>query len=367
MKQLARYLLCSVTISAFLISCQVNEPVKPNRILTSDDVPQIVLTQTDYDSVQVSLAQPIQLSEQLLKAIYIDIAVATGQQLLSDTLKPHYEKGTDGWKVNLTKTYGFADSVTAINVNLQMHQRYNEAITRSASLQCLKYPYPSARIILSFKDIKDIGGYGVQDLAIRNQHVYLFGFGADGAWDYDHENHKIKYLFVTGFGGDYMTVTDTALYCDFADYEIGRYSFHKEKFYFNSSLNDSIEAHSKGRWITGITKQNSTIIALTDGYPATVFWITPDLKLVRWQNIDYHFYSESGIAYTDSTLYTAHNYDKPIIMRYDLSQEKLLTNLMAPSREIWGIDIIGDWLYFVDNAKMIVGAVPLGALKILPQ
>jgi|GEM_PF-5472495 len=369
MKQTARYLLCSISISAFLISCQVEEPVKPNQIMTSEDIPQLILTQTDYDSVQVSLEQPIHMSDQLVASIYVDIVTARGQKILSDTLQPSYQKVANGWEINLTKTYGFSDSVTAIDVNLQIDQQYAEVITRSASLQCLKYPYPSAQIILSFRDVQGIGDYGVQDLAVRDQHVYLFGFGADGAWDYDHENHNINYLFVTGFGGDYMTVNDTALYCDFADYDIGRYSFHQKKFYFNNELSDSIQAHIDDVGIQGITKAGSLLVVLasTSNFHQSVFWITPELQLVDWQNIDSHFSTVSGIAYADSILFTVQGFKNPAIVRYSFSEKKILPTLMAPSKGVWGIDIIGDWLYFVDNAKKIVGAVPLGALKTLPQ
>jgi len=367
MKYPVRYLLCSITIGATLFSCQVNEPVKPNLILTSEDIPQLVLTQTNYDSVQVSLAQPIQLPEQLVTTIYVDIVTTTGQQILSDTLQPDYKKAADVWEVNFSKTYGFADSVTAINVNMQIHQRYNEAITRSASIQCLKYPYPSAKIMLSFRDIQDIGSYGVQDLALWNQRVYLLGFGADGAWEYNRESQAVNYLFVTGFGGDYITANDTALFCDYADFDVVRFSFKKNRFYFNHNLADSIKLHTNGNMINGLTKSDSLLIVLVNGNPPTIYWINTDLELVRWQQIDPTFTAQSGIAYADSILYAAHSFLEPRISRYSLAEKRMLPDLVVPSRAMYGIDIISEWLYFVDNTKMIVGAVSLAALKTLPQ
>lgn len=363
------YSITLVVIGMLLHSCHVDKPVKPNLILASEDIPQLILTQTDYDSVQISFVKPIHLSEQLITHFTVEITKSSGVFLLSDTLQPVYRKLSDGWKIDLEKTYGVSDSVTAIDVQIKIAQRYDGAITRTASLQCLNYPYPSAKIIFSFKDINNLGHHGVQDLAVGNQQVYLFGFGADGAWDYDHANGNLKYLFVTGFGGDYMTVNDTALFCNFGEYEVGRYSFRKQKFYFHNDLSDSLRAHIDDIGIQGITKAGSLLVVLasTSGFHQTIFWITPDLQLRGWQNIDPRFRTGNGIAYVDSILFTVQGFDNPVITRYSMSQEMMLPALMVPSRGIWGIDIVGDWLYFIDNAKMIVGVVPLGTLKPLPQ
>jgi len=172
---------------------------------------------------------------------------------------------------------------------------------------------------------------------------------------------------VTGFGGDYITVNDTALFCDYADFDVVRFSFKKNKFYFNHNLADSIKLHANGNMINGLTKSDSLLLALVNGNPPTIYWINADLELVRWQHIDPAFTAQSGIAYADNILYAAHSFLEPGIQRYNIAEHKMLPDLIIPSKAIYGIDILGDWLYFVDNAKMIVGVVPIAALKPIPQ
>lgn len=320
----------------------------PN-LLSQANADSIGIEFTDYDKVRITHQFESPLKSREFQRIGIGILDSTGyREVLSSSSQ--YDPAYDIFSLAFDFLLSLDSTKITTPIILRFYRRDSGFIDVDTTIQQYKYPYPNAEIFLTSSimvwpiDSRD----HFQDIDRIGNKFYFHPTGPQGLFEYDLNSEITRYLFPYGTG-DHIAADSIFVFCDIG-LKIVRYNI----------LADSVDltVATFPTLIRGLETYQGSLYAITYSSAYAVRKYTYDGALIDSSTISgsvFHLTISNGILYTTDFYAT--------IRRFELSTMNVLSSVSGPARNLEGIRIYDDHLYFCDFYKRMVGSVPLQDLR----
>ena len=337
-------LIIVLSISIIWINCE-KDTTSPNNSLTplsleeaiEEAIKEVTIQLVNYDSVQITSKETFVLESKSIELISIERHIVYGPNsyTIEESFNPQYEGSSGAYKV----VFDYAFKARGdCNLKLKYHLTNQDSIEVDTLMSMYKYPYTSTEI---FFDLE----YTTQGFEIVGDYIYFCPSGGlGGIWrDNLVVEEDAEDLYCTG-SGDLIAADSLYVFHDAGHYSIIRYNIQTEQMDMEFDLSSLGDDHFVG----GLAVYNGKLYAYICGNvnPAS------SMKLVSFDfggNILEEIEMDD-IAYGSMEIYNDicywSNYSTNEILRYDLNTQTFLESVPAPSRNVEGIRIYGDYLYF---------------------
>lgn len=347
--------LCMILL--FAVSCH-EDSVGPSAngterhpVLSVDNYRNLVLKLRDYNLLQISHVEGLDLQSSSVQAIGIGMKDSTGYQQLR-YVPSVYDSTARAYGIHFDFVVRMPQRLTQVTTTIRYYIDHTSFVDVDTTLQLYAYPYALARVFLEnpAATLHTV----VQDFSRVGDMLYFHPAGAAGLFEYDLTSGRVKMLFSYG-SGDHIAADSSFVFC-----ELGRVI---ARFNIQHSAVDTqfIVSHT----ITGLATYGGDLyVGLRDVAAQTSYVKVMSRDGATRDSIPYPKTFGYYMAITDSILYSTEMRTPPAdeISRFDLRTREFLPNVASPAQDCEGIDIFGQDLYYGDYQKEFIGVVPLGTL-----
>lgn len=334
-------LLCS--------SCErsPSEPVDDRPLITSSAYRNVVLKLTDYDILHITHQAGLDLRSSSVARVGIGVKDSAGyKERLS--MPSTYDQNAHAFILHFDLSVAMDSSKIQAPLTIRYYATDSTYTDADTTVDLYKYPYSATDIVLTDALLAN-GKF--QDIARINSKFYFHPLGPEGLYEVDLTSMQ-KRLLVEYLGDDHIAADSVFVFCDVYHYRIYRYNLQK-----NST--DLVLAQFPNRTIKGLATFDNRLYVFVSGgsYMYRYAYDGALLDSIAYSG-GYYLTVSNGIAY--SAEFSFPPADR--ILRYDLTNRTSLSSVRAPARVIEGIKIYNGQLYFCNELKRFVGAVPLADL-----
>lgn len=332
-------------------SCKSN-PVNPIESIVnpSSEYHQISITQTDYNSFEISDNSNFILSSKNISSVIlgdINSGVFSGK----DTLQPIYEPTGDKFKLKFKFNETIDDTVLIYRFSLRYLFIDSENYDLDTFKITYKYPYQSTEILLkwsklSVPPIPDYP-YPIQAFDIVDFVLYYHPYGPYGLYKYNLNTEQTNLLFDYS-SGNYITATSNFVFCDVDNVSIYRYNLDSNKV--------DKKIIGKFQHIDGVANYENKLYVLDSNEDLSIYNF--DLQLES--TLTFPLSGGFSLTIKNDTAY-CNNIEK--IIKVNLTTLDTLPSIKIPTSRCDAITIIGDKMYFTDYDKHIICSVDISELK----
>ena len=261
--------------------------------------------------------------------------------IAQDTVQPVF----DGYTLNINYRMSFPDTqlVAKIGVKFVLDDGNEHMVNRTINLY--QYPYPSTKILLRWDEfiLRSFYYPDIQDFVYLPPKIYYHPTGPYGLYEYNMNSMETRLLYDYS-AGDMLGANSKYIIIDHWHSQLYRYVFSK----------DSVDKeYDIGLDISGIACSDSLVFVAIDN-PSRLLTFSTDLKLINSVDINYYIYS---MGYYNNYLYGGNLLND--IYKIDPLTGTIVQKETAPDRDVEGIFIYGENLYYSDYTKKYVGYTPI--------
>jgi hypothetical protein len=351
-----------LSVSIFILSCEENSTEPIQKVISQDVIDfahALNITQVYYDSIYVCTSDAFLFDSEKISTI--EFGSKTSNQLLVLTsIEPDYAASANSVTLSLSEGLKVEAEIIDLNLTVRLHTTNELFYDLDTLIQMYKYPYSGTEIFLTYEEIflNDPIGDLVQDFDFIGTDVYVHARGPHGIISINaetSEHHVILAAEKAPPAWNYLACTP-----DFIFYESTGLTLYR--FNLESDTTDlQIDLPLVGyKFIQGLDFNNNVLYVFmeTDNVPdnhlAKFDTEGNYLGSVSYPRVTYHMAIEDNILYA---------IDPDKLSRYDLSSNSFLEDRQLPSLYWDGIRTDGEYFYFADYERRIIGRVPLPELN----
>ena len=350
-----------IVLALIALSCKKTmEPVAEDPLqdipeLTAQNFRDLTVTMPNYNTVHFSYNPNKTLWSKDFIGIDFGLESDSGFTKLyslpgdSEVIAPYYLFFYD---VNLRLN----PSAIREKVGIRYYKKDSGYLEVQYDIPLYRYPYPSAQIVATKNEIQYISEFNT---AVSGQKMFIRFVGISGLFEYDLETHTFKQIV-----SEYITpyLAANSKYCYYSIHEwspdelltVKRYNIQLDKVDFEFTI-------PKVRRVDGLAADESRLYIKMECYRPTHVY-SYDLDFNKLDSLEdkfggYFMTIDDSVLYFKDPKWTWHP-DGEQLIRYDLRAKKRLPNLWAPGTKTEGFSISGDFLYYPDIEKGIIGKVP---------
>lgn len=343
--------LSILTFLSFSCENSTNPPSKENHFpqLDTSNYGDIILTFVDYDIIQITHQLGLDLESE--KVSQIEIGKKKNDIFYEIAVFPFlYNSETEIYQIRFKLTVALDQEAVwfPLTIRYVEDKSYTDVDTL---IGLFKYPYTSTSV---FSDLLDLGYRDLQDVARNDSLLFFHGWNSDGLHEYNLINKEVSH-FLFYYGGSHITANSKYVFCDINHETIVRFNL------VTNVPDITFPEFSNINNIMGIAVNDSQLLALicSNGLSSNY------LKKLTFDGIaiDSVSYGKDTyfMAVKDSIIYSKDYVDigDYQISRFNMKTGNFLPNLKSPAKDIGGMEIYNDTLYYCDEWKRIVGMVPV--------
>jgi len=343
--------LTLVLITSCIKAPDIINPVSVE--LTKNDLSDIInINLSDYDKMVVSNKQGALLPDYNLKEIKIGNTIG-GVFTAVNSFFPTYIKNGQNYFINFSLSMDISNPklITAF-FTLRFIFNDNSWIDVDTCIVTFKFPYSSTNVILTNEIISTDNSIVIQDIELANGKLYFITLGPTRFFEYDIKSRGLTEL--PGFAAaDNIAGNSDYMFVDSQHRFISRYNINENKFDMLFTMSVFSNPDIRGLDVAG----NKLYVLLTeDTNPDKPILAKFDLNCNLLEKKEFPVKS-IYLAVDDSNILYSVDYDNNNLIRYDLNSNALLDPIPFPAKDIEGLCVNNNYLYFVDQGRKIVSFV----------
>ena len=322
-------------------------------LLNSNNYKDIILKLVDYDVVQITHKAGLDLQSKNINQI--EFGKKEGNTFHEIVTFPlYYDTTTSTYLLRFKFTISLDQTLILSPLTVRYQSNNHTYTDVDTIIELYKYPYSSAEI---FADNELIYPDSYQDIAHNETKFFFHGWNSDGLHEYDLITHQ-KTFYNFYYGGSHITANSNYVFCDINHKQVVRFNLNKlipdlTLPYFKDIID-----------IDGLAINDSSLLVLVLGkyhdYLKSFNMDGIQVDSIAYPHEDLYF-----MAAADSIIYRKYYLYDPDdiqISRFDLRSRSYLPNVLSPAKELKGMDIYNDTLYYCDFWKDFVGRIPIDDL-----
>lgn len=344
-----RLLLIPVFVA--LVACEKSVGPKfddPGYVLSAANADSISIAFTSYDRINITHRSGSSVKSRDFRSVGIGFVDSSGYTQWDSSVSS-YDNSLDAFSFQFNFALVLDSTKAETSVRVRYYHRELGFTDIDTTILQYKHPYPNAEVFVD-NSIFTYPDQHFQALVRLGNRLYFHPTGGLGLFEYDLTTNEEKELYLYG-AGDHLAADSIFVFCDVNHNSIKRFNIVTN----TKDLDFPILLGS----IRGLATYQGLLYALDDSKsPSRIYIFTYDGALIDSTDFPwfaFHITIDNGILFAGTAGTT--------IRLIDLPTMNELPRVTAPARNLEGISVFGEYLYYCDWYKMIVGAVPVVDLK----